>query len=355
MTKESNKPIGISDAALGKLERAMPQLISLVQDKLGIDLRYCTPETECLDDRTIAEVNTYFSSLLITSYRLGLYRAMAHDFASIMLTMESRGIKPDFFKYFLQTWNIAINSVIDPPYSLELTEPLDSLVQQLPALDAHKCPAFTDLDTVSQELLTALQHNDPEAVISLLIKNRSLFDSLLAMLDGLFIPVMTKLGLMWQCNQISTAEEHLSTVIMKYGLYALGEIETKRRSLKQKALLCCPEGEEHDFGLEMLSVLLRSRGWKSFFIGHSAPNRDLLAKIAKESPDIVFISVSMIPNLISAISLIQQIKQSHNNIKVVIGGFATIFASDALAITDLVAKNLADGLAFTASLEDRDA
>ena len=44
-----------------------------------------------------------------------------------------------------------------------------------------------------------------------------------------------------------------------------------------RALLACPSGERHDFGLIILGLALRDRGWRVTFLGPDTPIETLAA------------------------------------------------------------------------------
>jgi MerR family transcriptional regulator, light-induced transcriptional regulator len=49
------------------------------------------------------------------------------------------------------------------------------------------------------------------------------------------------------------------------------------RGAGPRALLACPSGERHDFGLIILGLALRDRGWRVTFLGPATPIETLAA------------------------------------------------------------------------------
>ena len=95
---------------------------------------------------------------------------------------------------------------------------------------------------------------------------QAVFDELLSMatVDGLLsevlMPYLHDLGDRWERGEISVAQEHVASNILRGRL--LGLARGWGRGAGPRALLACPEGERHDLGLIAFGLALRERGWR---------------------------------------------------------------------------------------------
>jgi methanogenic corrinoid protein MtbC1 len=89
--------------------------------------------------------------------------------------------------------------------------------------------------------------------------------------QSVIYPLLLRLGLLWQIDNICPAQEHFLTVIIRQKLLvAINDIPLKTQN-KSTWLLFLPEDEEHDIGLLFASYLLRSMGHQVIFLGGRVP------------------------------------------------------------------------------------
>jgi methanogenic corrinoid protein MtbC1 len=165
------------------------------------------------------------------------------------------------------------------------------------------------------------------------------------------VPVLCRVGLLWQEGGITVADEHAATNICRYAAYALLDLMPQHKPRHLSAFLCCVPGEEHDLALEVLALALEQNGWRVSFIGHSAPRADLLAAIQKEDPRVIFLSATMVVNLPATKSLIAELQKQNPQSQIVLGGFGVLFARESFADVTLIAKHISDGLTLAQKLE----
>lgn len=92
-----------------------------------------------------------------------------------------------------------------------------------------------------------------------------------------FIPFLTELGLLWQTDTISPANEHfISALIKQKILIEIEKIQYKKPVYDSEVfILFLPDQEIHDLGLIYVHYLLLSKGFKSIFLGQSIPIENL--------------------------------------------------------------------------------
>lgn len=123
-------------------------------------------------------------------------------------------------------------------------------------------------DAIRDELEAALLAFDEpraHAVIDRLLARLSLD----AVLTDVVVPYLHDLGERWQRGDVSVAQEHFATALLRGRLLGLGR--GWGTGLGPTALLACPPGERHDLGLIVFALVLRARGWRIVYLGPDTP------------------------------------------------------------------------------------
>ena len=90
-----------------------------------------------------------------------------------------------------------------------------------------------------------------------------------AVLDGVVLPLLHELGDGWERGEISIAQEHFASNLLRGRL--LGLARGWDRGSGPRAVLACPPGERHDLGLVIFGLALREHGWRITFLGADTP------------------------------------------------------------------------------------
>ncbi|HMQ45164.1 MAG TPA: MerR family transcriptional regulator [Mariniflexile sp.] len=106
-----------------------------------------------------------------------------------------------------------------------------------------------------------------------------------------FIPLLNEIGLLWQTDTITPAQEHFISVHIKQkillNIERLQSLEPKPNS--KTFVLFLPDNEIHDIGLLFINYELRSKGYHTIFLGESVPMENL-STLFDFFDDIVFVS-----------------------------------------------------------------
>lgn len=136
------------------------------------------------------------------------------------------------------------------------------------------------------DLFSALVSFDEQEAVRLLDEHR-VQDGLSSLVGDLVLPVMREIGEGWERGEVSVAQEHLSTQLVRSYLDAL------RRPPgvgARQVWLACPPRELHDLPLLALALLLWDQGWQIRFFGANTPLHDLLRAVRISRPELVVIS-----------------------------------------------------------------
>src|SRR5207253_2809549 len=133
--------------------------------------------------------------------------------------------------------------------------------------------------------------------------------------DSVVLPALREVGDRWQRGEMTVAQEHFATSLIRGRLLALGR--NWGRGLGPLAVLACLPGERHDVALLAFGVALHARGWRIVYLGTDTPLDALEQACDALAPDLVaFCSVS--PKRVQAVAP-QLVKVARRH-SVILGG-----------------------------------
>ncbi len=162
-----------------------------------------------------------------------------------------------------------------------------------PSAAQQQRPRFEREETVSpfeQRWLEALVEGSHHHVVSRLFALRQDCGSWSGVADELG-PVLTALGAAWENGVITIAEEHLASECLSRALAQVG-LSLPMGHAPRRALLATADGERHELGLRLAELVLRSRQWRSVWIGANTPTDVLARHVETSSLDLVVITAS---------------------------------------------------------------
>jgi len=107
------------------------------------------------------------------------------------------------------------------------------------------------------------------------------------------VPLLTKMGELWQLNSLSVGHEHFFSNIYR------GFIVSKTNALEvdekdkhgKKILMFLPPNEEHELSLLIYQYLFKREGWQVYYLGISVPFEDLKISFDQIKPDLALTSL----------------------------------------------------------------
>ncbi len=99
-------------------------------------------------------------------------------------------------------------------------------------------------------------------------------------------PALSRIGAGWYQGNVTVQQEHFTSELASRRLKALIQ-GTPQPSRAGRILVCAPDGEEHIFGLLLLTFLLRRRGWDTVFLGASVPLEEMAETLESTRPNLV--------------------------------------------------------------------
>jgi methanogenic corrinoid protein MtbC1 len=117
--------------------------------------------------------------------------------------------------------------------------------------------------------------------------------SLESLLADVVLPFLRELGEGWERGEITVAQEHFASNVLRGRLLGLGR--GWGRGGGRHALLAAPPGEQHDLGLVVLGLALRDRGWRVTFLGADTPIETIADTARRVAPDVIVIATLVPP------------------------------------------------------------
>lgn len=139
------------------------------------------------------------------------------------------------------------------------------------------------------ELMRLALSGDGIALANTLIAALGRGEPLEKLCDEWLLPMMVEVGARWECGALSVAQEHIvsQTVIDSLSQVAVVVQADPKRGI---ALTGCLEGERHDIGSRMASLILRKHGYRVLQLGADTPVADVMNLAERENVTLIALS-----------------------------------------------------------------
>ncbi|HEY5114507.1 MAG TPA: B12-binding domain-containing protein [Actinomycetes bacterium] len=149
---------------------------------------------------------------------------------------------------------------------------------------------LTHLQVIRAELYGALLGFDGGRAHRLLDALLAEF-TLNAVVRDVLLPCLRQIGEGWATGEVSVAEEHFASQLIRDRLLGLARDWDQGRG--PRALLACPADERHDIALICFGVVLSRSGWRITFLGPDTPVTALADAVATLTPDLIVLSATV--------------------------------------------------------------
>lgn len=154
------------------------------------------------------------------------------------------------------------------------------LQQTAQEVEAATAPIYSNYIS---NLVTATLHYDEAAfdkAFSTAIKRLGLHTAMLQVV----YPFLSRIGLMWNYQKVSSVQEHFATSIVRRKLHSAIDGLPIPQKKSKKFLMFLPPDEWHEIGLLFADYLVRAAGWPSVYLGQSVPFAQLQNVIKHVKP-----------------------------------------------------------------------
>jgi methanogenic corrinoid protein MtbC1 len=272
------------------------------------------------------------ATFMATVFRINSFELLARTVPWVYRAYHARGFSYDYFPVELVAWQVAIHESFEKSdQKSEILAIYKWLVQHhedmIKLSMTGEGLAFSinrEANEMQQVFLSLLLHGDTHGCLKLADQSIHTADDLKHFYLDVVWPAMTKIGLLWETNQISVAEEHLSTAIVGRVMAALYPRFCQSTVTRGTAVVSSGPNEFHEIGARMLADLMEMDGWDVTYLGANTPAAEILAILKRNKPFIAALSVATVFNIDKARQVILMINKDQDTsaIKVLVGGLA---------------------------------
>ena len=142
--------------------------------------------------------------------------------------------------------------------------------------------------------------------------------------ENILLSALYSIGAKWSNGEISVGQEHTATSICQRVMSIHYEKILQNSEINKKAAVIVSPNELHEIGARMISDLLESHGFETFFFGSRSSVDEIVDTIIEEDIKDILISTTIISNISATKELISQLRKRLENkeIKIYIGGQA---------------------------------
>lgn len=112
--------------------------------------------------------------------------------------------------------------------------------------------------------------------------------------EKVVLPLMTKIGSMWESGNSAVEAEHYVTAIVRT-LLGQGLRLTQNFDTRTLIIFATPEGELHELGALSAAILAQSFGIRALYLGAQLPVESVIRVAADMSADVVCLSSTCLP------------------------------------------------------------
>lgn len=138
--------------------------------------------------------------------------------------------------------------------------------------------------------------------------------------EKLILPLLERIGVLWQAGMIKPVHEHFVSNIIKHIIIVKYEMLKEPKSKAKTILFFLPEGEYHEIGILMYAFIAKKMGLHTFYLGQSTPTKNLIEILRSVKPTIVFSAVSTSLPEFELEEIAKDIKKNFNSCSIYISG-----------------------------------
>lgn len=180
-----------------------------------------------------------------------------------------------------------------------------------------------DKNLIDEELKNQIFENLKNGQVEDIFKIAKKFkenSNLSAFYDNILRQIFYRIGSLWEQNKLDIGTEHVCSNIAIQVISNINKL-VAHNTRKETIILCTPEGEMHNIGINMIESILLEKGYRVYNISPSLPAESVLEFVKEKTPSIIMISVTLYDNINSAKRLVRKIRTNFK-CPILLGGLA---------------------------------
>jgi DNA-binding transcriptional MerR regulator len=195
----------------------------------------------------------------------------------------------------------------------------------------------TDADTQIEGLVLAMLSLSEERFEQAMAKQVLRFGFERTIVEIVY-PFLERIGVLWQTGNISPAQEHfISNLVRQKLIVAIDGLPLAAEG--KSAILFLPEHELHEMGLLFYHYLVRKQGIRTFYLGQAVPHADLKSVFQTYTPDFLITGLtSQVPGGVDA--YLKRLSDDFRGARILVGGVQSLLPELLPAGVRLIRKAL---------------
>lgn len=133
-------------------------------------------------------------------------------------------------------------------------------------------------------------------------------------------PFLEKIGILWLTNNISPAQEHFISHLIRQKLIVAIDALTIAPKTAMRVLLFLPEGELHELGLLFYYYIAKKEGFRTYYLGQTVPYNDLKLVVETHQPQLIISSFTTVPQAKNVSDFIKRLSKDFTTAKILVSG-----------------------------------
>lgn len=242
------------------------------------------------------------------------------------VTLAGRGIPTESLADQLRAMMAVLREKLDGSEAAAFCEIVEASLADLPAMACSlpcRLAPEQPLGGLAQSYLAALLASNRRQASELIISAADSGTPIKQLYIHVFQQSQIEIGRLWQTNQITVAQEHYCTAATQMIMSQLYPRIFAGPRIGRRFVGACASGDLHEIGMRMVTDFFEMDGWDTDYLGASVPNTDLIQTLVDRKPDVLGISVAIIPHLDEATRLIGAIRENPAcaRVKILVGGY----------------------------------
>ena len=177
-------------------------------------------------------------------------------------------------------------------------------------------------------IIEAVERFDADA-LEAAVQRATFLGPSVTVFEQIFAPAMTLIGKRWEDGTLGIGQEHLASEAIAHAVRQILRIVQPEGS-RRVAVLACFADEEHLTPLLGIALRFAEWGFKAVILGPRTPPHALRQAVAEVAPDLVGLSVSILPPPYRARELLEGYAEACGDIPWIVGGSASAALADAV-------------------------
>jgi MerR family transcriptional regulator, light-induced transcriptional regulator len=140
-----------------------------------------------------------------------------------------------------------------------------------------------------EECLLAIYEMDTERLDQILTKAQVELSPQI-LIESLIIPLLTKIGDLWQLGRFRIVQEHFASAVIRNFLGRL-KSELKPSQIAPKLIVATPTGQLHELGALIVALVAAYQGWNVIYLGSNLPSEELAKAVEQHKANTIGLSI----------------------------------------------------------------